>query len=182
MDLERYRASGVESAGPAPNARKLQQVSIAQPIVYASLLAATVAGVGCKYRPRPGDLNDSAFVAVMAELRRAVQPGGAETTRDSAGRQAVRDSILRKYHATATALESTASHLADRPAHADEILQAIDRKVLALAQAAPSRPVQPPPPPAVPPGTRPPPLIPVRPRTPLVPQSKQPVPTNPPRT
>jgi hypothetical protein len=136
---------------------------------------------GCKNRPRPGDLTDSTFVAAMAELRRAVQPGGAETTRDSAGRQAVRDSILRKYHATPATVESTASHLADRPAHANEILLAIDRKVEALTQAAPPRPAQPPPP-SNPPGNRAAPSTLPKSGTLAVPQTKHPTPVNPPHT
>ena len=73
---------------------------------------------------------DSTFVATLAELRRAVLPGGAETTRDSAGRAAVRDSILRKYHVTPLALEDIARGLSRDPNHAAEILRAIDRKVL----------------------------------------------------
>jgi hypothetical protein len=139
-----------------------------------------LSAAGCKNRPRPGDLTDSTFVAVMAELRRAVQPGGAETTRDSAGRQAVRDSILRKYHASAATVERTASHLADRPAHANEILQAIDRKVEALAQATPTRPA--PPPPSNPPGNRPVPSTLPKSGTLAVPQPRHPTPVNPPHT
>jgi hypothetical protein len=81
----------------------------------------------------------------MAELRRAVQPGGSEMTRDSAGRQAIRDSIMRKYHATPAAIESTASHLSDPPGRASDILRAIDRKVQSLGTVAPpSHPFQPP--------------------------------------
>jgi len=113
-------------------------------------LAVALACAACAGdRTLPGDVSDSTFVAAMADLRRAVQPGAAETMRDSAGRQAIRDSILRHYHVTAAALESTASHLADHQGHADEIMRAIDRK----AQAPLPRPIQPPaaPAPAAPP-------------------------------
>jgi len=114
-------------------------------------LAAFGGAVACQgHRTRPGDLSDSTFVAVMADLRRAVQPGGPETTRDSAGRQAIRDSIMRKYHATPAAIESTASHLADPPGRAADILRAIDRKVASLSPVVPPRPAQPPPPAPVP--------------------------------
>jgi hypothetical protein len=80
---------------------------------------------------------DSTFVATLAELRRAVLPGGAETTRDSAGRAAVRDSILRKYHVTPLALEDIARGLSRDPNHAAEILRAIDRKVQILQGRTP---------------------------------------------
>jgi hypothetical protein len=110
------------------------------------LLAVAVATAACFGRSvPPGDVDDSTFVAAMADLRRAVQPGGAETMRDSAGRQAIRDSILQHYHMTAAALESTASHLVDRPpARADAILRAIDRKV-STPLPRPAQPVVAPP-------------------------------------
>jgi hypothetical protein len=116
----------------------------APPLATLGILVASSACAG--HQTRPGDLSDSTFVAVMAELRHAVQPGGPETTRDSAGRQAVRDSILKKYGVTPTAIESTAGHLADRQGHAADILRAIDRKVQAISSAPPPpRPVQLPP-------------------------------------
>ncbi len=92
----------------------------------------------------------------------------------------MRDSILRKYHATAATVESTASHLADRPAHANEILQAIDRKVEALAQATPQRPA--PPPPSNPPSNRAAPSTLPKSGALAVPQPKHPTPVNPPHT
>lgn len=108
--------------------------------------------VACSPRTHPGDLNDSTFVAVMAALRREVEPGGPETMRDSAGRQSIRDSILRSYHTTAAVLESTASHIADRPRHASDVLRAIDKKVQALGPINTPHPAQPAPA-AVPPAT-----------------------------
>ena len=104
------------------------------------LLVASLGSTGCGEGVRPGDLGDSTFVAVMADLRRAVQPGGAVALRgDSVGRQLARDSIMRSYHVTSVEIESTASHLVDRPGRAADILRAIDRKVL----SPPPRPPQP---------------------------------------
>lgn len=80
---------------------------------------------------------DSTFVAALADLRRAVLPGGVETTRDSAGRTAARDSILRKYHVTPAALEDIAQGLSRNPSHAAEILRAVDRRVQILQGKTP---------------------------------------------
>jgi hypothetical protein len=83
---------------------------------------------------------DSTFVGAIADLRRAVLPGGAETTRDSAGRAAVRDSILRKYHVTTEALEDIARRLALNPDHAAEVLRAVDRRVQIAMGTIPAKP------------------------------------------
>jgi hypothetical protein len=86
---------------------------------------------GCQRTKATGEgINDSTFVAVVADLRLAVMPGGVAGSRDSAGQAAARDSILRKYRVTPAALESVASRLANRPKHAADIFGAIDRKVL----------------------------------------------------
>jgi hypothetical protein len=79
-------------------------------------------------------------VRALADLRRAVLPGGAETTRDSAGRAAVRDSILGKYHVTTEALEDIARRLAQNPEHATEVLRAVDRRVQVAMGTTPAKP------------------------------------------
>jgi hypothetical protein len=97
--------------------------------------------------PGPDSAADSSFVLALADLRRAVLPGGAETTRDGTGRAMVRDSILRKYHVTASILEDIARRLAQHPEQASQILHAVDRHVQLAMGSAPARP-----PGVVPPG------------------------------
>ncbi len=105
-------------------------------------MCVTVSAAGCRHtQPGPNSAADSAFVGALGDLRRAVLPGGAETTRDSAGRAVVRDSILRKYRVTEASLEETARRLAQHPEQASQILHAIDRHVqLAMGSAAPRPP------------------------------------------
>jgi hypothetical protein len=118
-----------------------------RPCVPAVLLCITAAA-GCRQpQSGPDSAADSAFVLALADLRRAVLPGGAETTRDSTGRAMVRDSILRKYHVTAANLEDIARRLAQNPEQASLILHAVDRHVQLAMGSAPPRP-----PGVVPPG------------------------------
>ena len=84
----------------------------------------------------------------MADLRLAIQPGGIETTRDSAGRAAVRDSILAKHGVTAASLEQLARTLARNPDHAADIARDIDHKVESAGVGR--RQLAPTPPPATP--------------------------------
>jgi hypothetical protein len=108
-----------------------------------------VGAAGCRHtQPGPDSAADSAFVGALGDLRRAVLPGGAETTRDSAGRAVVRDSILRKYRVTEASLEETARRLAQHPEQASQILHAIDRHVQLAMGSAPPRPAG-----VIPPGT-----------------------------
>ena len=105
------------------------------------IICVTVAAAGCRRtQPGPDSAADSAFVGALGDLRRAVLPGGAETTRDSAGRAIVRDSILRKYRVTEASLEETARRLAQHPEQASQILHAIDRHVQLAMGSAPPRP------------------------------------------
>lgn len=111
-------------------------------IGHAGLLVCVTAGAAaCRHtQPGPDSAADSAFVGALGDLRRAVLPGGAETTRDSAGRAMVRDSILRKYRVTEASLEETARRLAQHPEQASQILHAIDRHVQLAMGSAPPRP------------------------------------------
>jgi hypothetical protein len=112
------------------------------------LFCVTAGAAGCRHtQPKPDSAADSAFVLALADLRRAVLPGGAETTRDSAGRAMVRDSILRKYRVTEASLESTARRLAQNPEQASLILHAVDRHVQLALGPVPPRPAA-----VVPPG------------------------------
>jgi hypothetical protein len=125
-------------------------------VLTAVLTAVVTAGLalgGCRRwaGQASGEVSDSTFVAAMADLRRAVQPGGVESARDSAGRAAVRDSILAKHGVTAASLERAARALAKNPDHAADVARAIDHKVELAAAAAP--PVQPSSPALAQPGT-----------------------------
>jgi hypothetical protein len=127
----RRRAADWATALPARLCRALRQAGL--------LSCLTVCAAGCHHaQPGPDSAADSAFVGALADLRRAVLPGGAETTRDSAGRAVVRDSILRKYRVTEAKLEEIARRLAQNPEQASLILHAVDRHVqLALGSAPP---------------------------------------------
>jgi hypothetical protein len=108
---------------------------------YRPLVCLALVTAGCRHaQSGPNSAADSTFVLALADLRRAVLPGGAETTRDSAGRALVRDSILRKYHVTAANLEDIAHRLAQNPEQATQILHAVDRHVQLAMGAAPTRP------------------------------------------
>jgi hypothetical protein len=105
------------------------------------LVCTALAAAGCRHpQPGPDSAADSTFVRALADLRRAVLPGGAETTRDSAGRAMVRDSIMRKYGVTQASLEETARRLALNPEQASQILHAVDRHVQLALGPAPPRP------------------------------------------
>jgi hypothetical protein len=106
----------------------------------AVLLGLTATAACRRTQPGPDSAADSTFVLALADLRRAVLPGGAETTRDSTGRAMVRDSILRKYHVTASILEDIARRLAQHPEQASQILHAVDRHVQLAMGSAPPRP------------------------------------------
>ena len=120
-----------------------------RPLMPAVLLGLTATAACRRTQPGPDSAADSTFVLALADLRRAVLPGGAETTRDSTGRAMVRDSILRKYHVTASILEDIARRLAQNPEQASLILHAVDRHVQLAMGSAPASP-----PGVVPPGMR----------------------------
>jgi hypothetical protein len=174
MDCKRYRAPSARQAQlsrwaaktdvhTAPLAMRFQtawrtaRLGALGGILAAGLGAAAAGGCRRWHQASESDGRDSTFVAALADLRRAVQPGGAETGRDSAGRAAVRDSILRKYDVTVAELEQTARQLAQDPDHAADVMRAVDRKVQSLTPAAtaaaPAPPVAPQLP--IPPGTTP---------------------------
>jgi hypothetical protein len=137
--------------------RRAARLGVLGALVAAGLAAMATGGCRRWHQSADGEGRDSTFVAAMAALRRAVQPGGAETGRDSAGRAAVRDSILHKYNVTVAELEQTARQLAQDPDHAADVMRAVDRKVQSLtppaSAAAPALPVAPRLP--IPPGTTP---------------------------
>jgi hypothetical protein len=182
MDSKRYRSPParcglgvvVAAAAEPTAADRAGRLSCARGVWAGLALARTaalMAGLalaGCRHwaDQASGEVSDSTFVASMADLRRAVQPGGVESARDSAGRAAVRDSILAKHGVTAATLERAARALAQNPNHAADVARAIDHKVELAAAAAP--PVQPSPP------------APTQPATPATQQGASPAPVPPP--
>ena len=86
------------------------------------VVALLTPALGC--RPGSSDgVTDSAFVAVMAQLKRVHDAPGM----DSAQRAAQRTSILQKGGLTPEKLDSTARRLAQNPARAQTVWQAIER-------------------------------------------------------
>ena len=71
-------------------------------------------------------VSDSTFVAVMAELKRAKDAPGL----DSTGRDARRKAILQGRGLTPAQLESAAVQLAKNPTRAQAVWQAIERRAL----------------------------------------------------
>ena len=71
-----------------------------------------------------GGMSDSAFVTVMASLRRLP----AASLVDSTSRSRAREAILRSYAITAQQLEAKASALTRTPERAGLVWQAVERK------------------------------------------------------
>jgi hypothetical protein len=79
---------------------------------------------GCRRSQLAGGLSDSAYVAVMADLKRVHDAPGM----DSAQRASRRDSILQSHGLTPAQLEAAARQLADNPGRAQTVWQAIERR------------------------------------------------------
>lgn len=86
------------------------------------VIAAVALAAGCRPAPRDG-VTDSAFVAVLAQLKRVHNATGL----DSAQRAAQRASILQKEGLTAEKLDSAAKRLAQNPTRAQTVWQAVER-------------------------------------------------------
>ena len=85
------------------------------------LLASSAA---CRRSRDLNGLSEARFVAVMAALKQVRDRPGL----DSAQRAHARDSILQKEGLTATRLEGAAKQLAQNPARAQTVWQAIERR------------------------------------------------------
>lgn len=96
---------------------------IATHLVLAGSIALATT-TGCRRSPSTEGLSDSTFVSVMAELRRAYEAPAA----DSAVRAARRDAILQRRGLTPAQLEAAARQLAENPARAQTVWQAIERR------------------------------------------------------
>lgn len=100
------------------------------------LLLAVTALAACRRATR-GGMNDSTFVATMAELQRIQE----NEELDSASRTAARQRVLQGRGLTAEAVELKARALARDPEHAAKVFQAVENKVVELAR--PPRPSAP---------------------------------------
>ena len=78
----------------------------------------------CERGESPTGMSDSTFVATMAELRKIQE----DPTLDSAAQAAARTHVLQSRGLTPEELERAARSLADDPARAAEVVQAIDRQ------------------------------------------------------
>ena len=79
---------------------------------------------GCRRTQLATGVSDSAFVAVMADLKRVQDAPGV----DSARRAARRDSILQSRGLTPAQLEAAARQLAQNPTRAQTVWQAIQQR------------------------------------------------------
>ena len=86
---------------------------------------------GCGRSQLATGVSDSAFVAVMADLKRVQDAPGM----DSAQRAARRDSVLQSRGLTPAQLEAAARELARNPGRAQTVWQAVEQRA-----ADPNRP------------------------------------------
>jgi hypothetical protein len=100
--------------------------------VHAIVLVMALAA--CDRGEASAGMSDSTFVATMAELRKIQE----DPTLDSAAQAAARTRVLQSRGLTPEELERAARALADDPAHAAEVVQAIDRQ--ARGDTTPDRP------------------------------------------
>ena len=91
-------------------------------ILFVLVVVASVAG--CERSQLATGVSDSTFVAVMAELKRVHDAPGVDSTR----RAAQRDSILQRRGLTPAQLEAAAKRLAQNPARAQTVWQAVQRR------------------------------------------------------
>lgn len=94
-------------------------------------LVAVGPAAGCRQTELATGISDSTYVAVMADLKRVHDAPGV----DSAQRAARRDSILQSRGLTPAQLEDAARHLAQNPARAQTVWQAVERRAADTTQA-----------------------------------------------
>jgi len=92
-----------------------------------------VAAAGCQRKQLADGVSDSAFVDVMASLKRVRDAPDL----DSAQRAALRDTILQKRSLTPAQLDAAARRLAQNPARAQTVWQAVERRANDTAAAKP---------------------------------------------
>ena len=95
------------------------------------VLVSLASAAGCRRPQLATGVSDSAFVAVMADLKRVQDAPGM----DSAQRAARRDSILQSRGLTPAQLEAAAHQLAQNPGRAQTVWQAVERRSSDTTQA-----------------------------------------------
>jgi hypothetical protein len=88
------------------------------------VLVSLASAAGCRRPQLATGVSDSAFVAVMADLKRVQDAPGM----DSAQRAARRDSILQSRGLTPAQLEAAAKQLAQNPGRAQTVWQAVQQR------------------------------------------------------
>ena len=96
-----------------------------RPAIVGRALLVLAGLAACRRAELPGGMSDSAFVATMAELRRVNEDRAV----DSAARARRREAVLLRRRVTPEQLEQAAEVLANDPARASAVWQAIDRRV-----------------------------------------------------
>jgi hypothetical protein len=99
--------------------------------VLALVLVVLGPATGCRRSELATGISDSTYVAVMADLKRVHDTPGM----DSAQRAARRDSILQGRGLTPAQLEAAARALAQNPARAQTVWQAVERRAADSTQA-----------------------------------------------
>jgi hypothetical protein len=95
---------------------------VAHRVSFFLVVLASVAA--CQRSSLSGAVSDTKFVAVMAELKRVRDAPGL----DSGRRAYKRDSILQSQGLTAAQLEAAARRLAQNPARAQTVWQAVEQR------------------------------------------------------
>jgi hypothetical protein len=95
------------------------------------VLLALAAGTGCQRSRSTNGVNDSTFVAVLADLKRVQEAPGM----DSGRRAVLRDSILQSRGLTPAQLEEAAKQLATNPTRAQTVWQAVQRRAADTGKA-----------------------------------------------
>lgn len=95
-------------------------VTLSLPRVFVVLVVLT----SCRRSELATGVSDSLFVSVMAELKRVHDAPGV----NSGVRAARRDSILQRRGLTPAQLETAAKRLAQNPARAQTVWQAVERR------------------------------------------------------
>ena len=96
-----------------------------------AVLVGLAAATGCQRSGAGNGVSDSAFVTVMAELKQVKEAPGL----DPSHRAARRDSILQSRGLTPAQLEEAARRLAENPARAQTVWQAVNRRAADTVKA-----------------------------------------------
>ena len=100
------------------------------------MLIGLAAATGCQRSRASNGLSDSTFVAVLSDLKRVQDAASASP----AQRAASRDSILQIHGLKPAQLEEAAKRLAENPARAQTVWQAVQRRAADTSKAKPQAP------------------------------------------